>query len=361
MKKKTAILSLCMLATAFILGRKTGFAQAKLEPVFTDDTYQLTGVAASSTGRLFVNYPLWSDTYKYALVEVLPGNKVVPYPNAEWNSWKPGDDGKNKWVCVQAPYIDENDYMYVVDPAAPKLEKVYQNSNKVVKINLKTNKVERTYFFTGVTDEKSYINDIRVDVKKQVAYLTNSNEGGIIVLDLNTGKSRQLLQAHKSVLSDPNYHYIIDGHELMKQGQPAKFNSDGIALTPDGAWLYYKPLTDHKLYRVKTADLLDTTLTKQQLGGKVADLGNFASTDGMIFDKQGNLYFGDPQNYRMLKITPDLKMHEWIKDERLIWPDSYSIANGYLYITTSHIHKQPDYNNGVNKRTSPYMVFKVKL
>ncbi|RFZ86063.1 hypothetical protein DYU05_04810 [Mucilaginibacter terrenus] len=337
-------------------------AQSKLEPVFSDNTYQLTGVAASSTGRIFVNYPLWSSTYKYALVEVLPNNQVKPYPNEEWNSWKPGDDGKNKWVCVQSPYIDENDFMYVVDPASPKLEKVYQNSNKVVKINLKTNKVERTYFFTGTTDNGSYLNDIRVDVKKQVAYLTNSNEGGIVILDLNTGSSRQVLQGHKSVLSDPYFKYIIDGRELTKEGVPAKFNSDGLALTPDGAWLYYKSITDHKLYRIKTADLLDSTLTRQQLAGRVNDLGsNFPSTDGMIFDQDGNLYFGDPQNYRMLKMSPDLKVTTWISDKRLIWPDSYSIANGYLYITTSQINKQPDYNNGVNKRTSPYMVFKVKL
>ena len=45
----------------------------------------------------------------------------------------------------------------------------------------------------------------------------------------------------------------------------------------------------------------------------------------------------------------------------LIWPDSYAIADGYLYITCSQINKQPDYNNGVNKRTSPYTVYRMKL
>ena len=56
-------------------------------------------------------------------------------------------------------------------------------------------------------------------------------------------------------------------------------------------------------------------------------------------------------------------MHTWIiSKEELIWPDTYSVSkDGYLFITTSQIHKQPDYNEGVNKRTSPYMVFKVKL
>ena len=335
--------------------------QAKLQPVFSDKTYQLTGVAVSPKGRLFVNYPLWSPIYKYAVVEVMPNGAVKPYPNLEMNSWTNGKNGKDKWVCVQAVYADEANMLWVVDPAAPKLGQVYQNDNKVVKIDLNTNKVVRTYFFTGTTDNNSYINDIRVDDKRQVAYLTNSHEGGIIVLDLKTGKSRQLLQSHKSVLSDPSYKFILDGHVLMKQGQPAKFNSDGIALTPAGDWLYYKPLSDNNLYRIKTADLLNTALTEQQLEGRVQFLGKFTCTDGMIFDTKGNLYLGDMQNYRLMKITPDLKMTEWVKDPRLIWPDSYSISNGYLYVSTSQIHKQPDYNNGVNKRTSPYMVFKVKL
>jgi hypothetical protein len=47
--------------------------------------------------------------------------------------------------------------------------------------------------------------------------------------------------------------------------------------------------------------------------------------------------------------------------DRLIWPDSYSIADGYLYISWSQIQKQPEYNNGVNKRTSPYTVYRMKL
>jgi len=356
MKKNVIITILSLIISAAAIAQ-----QPKLKTVFSDNTYQLTGVAVSAKGRMFVNYPLWSKIYKYAVVEVMPNGAVKPYPNLAMNSWTNGKDGKNAWVCVQAVYVDDNDFLWVVDPAAPKLGVVYQNADKVVKIDLNTNKVIRTYFFTGTMDNNSYLNDIRVDTKKQEAYLTNSHEGGIVILDLKTGKSRQVLQSDKSVLSDPSYKFVVDGHEITKQGQPVKFNSDGIALTPAGDWLYYKPLSDNNLYRIKTADLLNTAITDQQLKGRVQFLGKFTCTDGMIFDKHGNLYLGDPQNYRMMKITPDLKMHECIKDPRLIWPDSYSISNGYLYISASQIQKQPDYNNGINKRTTPYQVFNVKL
>ncbi|MBS7563230.1 hypothetical protein KHS38_02330 [Mucilaginibacter sp. Bleaf8] len=267
--------------------------QPKLQQVYADNTYQFTGVAVSAKNRLFVTYPLWSKTYKYAVVEVMPNGTAKPFPDAAMNSWKTGEDGSNKWVCVQTAYVDADDYLYIVDPAAPMLNKVVGNSAKVVKFNLKTNKIERTYRFTGTIDQSSYLNDIRVDTKKQVAYLTNSGTGGIVILDLKSGKSRQALQNHKSVHSDSNFKFVIDGKEFKKQGQPMKFSSDGIALTPDGSWLYYKPLTDKKLYRITTSALLDEKLSPQQLAGKVQDLGNVAVTDGMIFDKQGNLYLGD--------------------------------------------------------------------
>jgi sugar lactone lactonase YvrE len=344
----------------------------RLATVFKDDTFQLTGVAISHEGRLFTNYPLWSDIYKYAVVEVGGENHNIkegdelqaklPYPNLYMNNWHPGDNGKDKWVCVQAVYTDDDNNLWVVDPAAPKMEAVYQNSHKLVRINLATNTIEQTYFFEGVASSNSYINDVRVDNQRQYAYLTNSKEGGIIVVNLATGKARQVLQDHYSTKSDPGFKFIIDGHELMKNGQPVKINSDGIALTPDRNWLYYKPLTDDKLYRIRTEYLRNDTMSTASLGSKVEDLGHFTTTDGMIFDRAGNLYFGDMRAYSIVQITPDLKMHTLIADDRLIWPDSYSISkDGYLYISCSQIQKQPEYNNGVNRRTTPYAIYKLKL
>jgi hypothetical protein len=52
----------------------------ELEPVFTDSTYQLTGIAAAAGGRVFVNYPYWLDKHSYSVVEVGPDDKAKPYP-----------------------------------------------------------------------------------------------------------------------------------------------------------------------------------------------------------------------------------------------------------------------------------------
>jgi sugar lactone lactonase YvrE len=333
----------------------------QLEQVFSDNTYQLTGVAISKDGRLFTCYPLWPGPHKYDVVEVLPDNQVKPYPNEAMNSWKEGEDGKNKWVCVQAVYIDDENYLWVVDPACPYMEQVYDHSFKLVKFNLTTDSIEEVYRFDGVLSNKSYINDVRVDTLRKVAYLTNSNEGGIVVINLETGAIRELLRSHYSVKHDPSFKLIMDGKEFKKNGEPVHLQSDGIALTPDREWLYYKPLTDNKLYRIPTEVLRNEELPEDKLAEAVEDLGTFSVTDGMIFDKSGSLYLGDYQNYKMVKITA-LKQEDVVAAGNLIWPDSYSISgDNYLYISCSQINKQPDYNEGENKRRSPYTIYRIKL
>jgi sugar lactone lactonase YvrE len=333
-----------------------------LEVVYQDSTYQLTGVAISKDGRLFTCYPLWSNTYKNAVAEITHGNPETPYPSQLMNSWVVGDSGMNKWVCAQAVYIDANNNLWVVDPASPYQRGVYENSQKLVEINLGTNTIMRTYPLTGVTDDQAYLNDVRVDVANNIAYITNSSEGGIVVVNLNTGAARQVLQGSSSVIADQTYILTIDGQQINKNGAPFYGNSDGLALAPDNSYLYYKPLTDHNLYRIPTADLQDTTLSPTVLSARVENLGTYVATDGMIMDQNGNLYLGDLEQHRIVKLDKNLKLTTVVQDSRLIWPDSYSIStDGYLYISCSQINLQPDFNNGANKRTTPYTIYKVKL
>ncbi len=363
MNQKSLTVSLTGIALSAVLSLNTTPVTAQLTSVFKDNTYQITGVAVSKSGRMFVNYPYWTDTHKYAVVEVSPNGAAKPYPDAAWNSWKPGQNPANKWICVQAVFVDDKDRLWIVDPASPKQAGVYNDAHKVVCFNLTTNQPERTFSMAGVVGPDSYINDIRVDTKREVAYVTESQQGGIIVMDLKTGKSRLTLTGDKSVKSDPTYEFLIDNRQLKNAEGPVKFNSDGLALTPDGEVLYYKPLTDNKLYRIRTEYLRDPKIADKELGGKVEDLGKFTSTDGMIIDGAGYLYMGDVQNYQLYRLhTPDMKREDLVTDrEKLMWPDSYAIHDGYLYITTSHIQHMAKNNDGKSTRKTPYEVLKLKI
>ena len=332
-----------------------------LELVFTDDRYQFTGLAKEEGGGLLVSYPRWSDTYQYGVVITYGGNGKISYPDEATNGWQPGQPGTDKWVCVQSIYYDAAGTLWVLDPSAPKLKTIQGGGAKLVKMNKASGKPDRIYSLGGVLSDTSYANDVRVDPVGNFAYISESKGGGIIVIDLASGRMRRVLAGHPSTLSDPAYSFLIDGQELKKDGKVVKINSDGIALTPDGAYLYYKPLTDDKLYRIATSILRDFTQSEEAIEARVEDLGHFSTTDGMIFDRSGNLYLGDLQHNRIMRISADHKMTELLQDNRLIWPDSYSIADGYLYISCSQIQKQPDFNAGVNKRTTPYAVYRMKL
>jgi sugar lactone lactonase YvrE len=343
--------------------KPAGKTDPKLEELFGDNKYQLTGVAVSAKGRLFTNYPVWSPVHKYCVVEVTSKTESKPYPDEEWNSWKPGDDGSKKFVSVQAVHVDDQDKLWVVDPANPGFAGVYQQSDKLVRINLSTNKIERVYSMKGVTDSGSYINDVRVDTKRQIAYMTNSNQGGIVIVDLKSGKARMVLKGAPPTQTDPSYKFMVDGREVAPDGKPLKVNSDGIALSADREWLFFKPLTDDKLYKVRTADLRNDKLKDSDLVAKVVDLGHVNITDGMAIDKHGNLYFGDLEKSAIIKISPKLEKTTLVTDARLVWPDSYAISKdgAYLYVSTAHVYEAPPFNKGVDKRTLPYGLFRLKI
>jgi sugar lactone lactonase YvrE len=338
-------------------------ADAKLVPVYQDNLSQFTGVALSKSGRMFVNYPRWQGPHEYDVVEVLSNGIAQPYPDKDWNSWQNDESGSNKWVCAQAVYVDDQDQLWVVDPGAPEMEGVQEDGAKLVRIDLKSNRVVRIYNLTVLAGKNSYLNDVRVDTGANIAYLTESKEGGIVVLDTDSGKARMVLRKESPVESDPDHKLMIDGVELQRNGKPMKGNSDGIALSPDRQWLYFKPLSDTKLYRIRTADLREALASGADVEKKVDDLGaNFTTSDGMIFDPSGNLYLGDIEHDAVARVTPALKLEVIAHDKRLLWPDTFAWGpGGWLYVSCSQIQNMAWSHNGRSSRTTPYAIYKLKV
>ncbi len=358
---------ICTLLIVCILFFQASLAKtpAQLIPVFQDNIYQFTGIAVSKKNRIFLTYPYWLEERTHSLIEVLPSGVTKPYPDLSWNTWQKNTSYDKFFVCAQAVFIDELDNLWVVDSGSPEFAGVVGDSaNKLVKINLVKNSVEKVFLFPKeVSDEKSYFNDVRIDHIKGYAYLTDSANGAIIVLNLKTGESRALLHNHPSTQSDPNYVFKVNGEELKQAEGPFIVHSDGIALSPDRKYLYYKPLTDNKLYRIETTYLQNIKLSENQLLDKVEFLGEVSSSDGMIFDKLGNLYLSDIENNSIIQYSPSRKKQRvFITDTNLVWPDSFAVSSdNYLYVTASQIQNMPWFNDGKSIRKQPYTLFKIKL
>lgn len=331
--------------------------QRQLTRVYENNDFQLTGISVSKKGRLFVNFPRWAPEYLNAVVEVLANGSTKPFPDEEWNRWDldPKTAGKHL-VCVQAMFVDETDSLWILDPAAPMLMSIVPGGPKLVKVDLGSNKVTRVIAFSAdVAKTNTYLNDVRVDNKRNFAYITDSGLGGIIVVDLTTGKARRALDGDSSVMPDKSVKIVIDGKPILGPGgNTPPFHSDAIALSPDGEYLYYQAIASTTLYRVRTDALRDPNAKPRP--------ENYAKTfpvDGIWMDAKSNIYLSNLQQNAVSRLTPDRKIETIVTDQRLQWPDTFSEGpDRSIYISASHINQSPTYNHGKSTRSTPYEVFK---
>lgn len=343
------------------------YTSDKLIPVADLGKKRAIGVSVSSDNRLFVSFPNRPTNYQYGLVEIINGKTKV-YPDAAWNETA-GDQNK-RFVSVQDLYVDIKDNLWVLD-SKPSGGSIFGKSTdqkpegyfKLLKINLKTNQVEKVYHFDDLNKVNSGLNDVRVDTDKNLAYLSDPGQSAIVVLDLTSGKTRTLLQKHPATQADPNIVLSYDGKEMRnKEGTPFRSNINGIALTKDNKYFYFKPINKLNLYRIETRNLADASLSDKDLGNKVEDLGKTAVTHGLEADKKGNIYLTSSLDYSIKYFSPDGKLHTLVQDSRLLWPDSLGIGNdGYLYLSCAQLQRDPQWNGGEDHTEYPYTIFKVKL
>ena len=290
---------------------------------------QWTGVAVSDQGRVFVNYPYWSDEVPVSVAEIVDG-QAVPYPSPEWNDRK----NDESFDAVQSVVIDAANRLWVLDNQNPHFKGVQKGGPVLYQFDLKTNRKAKSFTFPeGVYRPNSYFNDVRIDTEKEIAYLTDSGNGALIVLNLKTGRSRRLLEAHSSVQSEIDY-LVCDG-VIWKNSVDA----DGIALTSDGSTLYYIALTGHTLYRISTEALTDESLSPEELVRHVEMVAAVPATDGMMFDRDGNLWLGGLENHAINRLDPEGNLIRVIQDSAIRWADSFAVDRaGTIYFTTSQIH-----------------------
>ena len=326
--------------------------------------YQVTGIAVSLNGQLYANFPRWSNDYKYAVAAVDKDSNLTPFPDDRWNSWKDKDpDVAGKWVCVQSITVDDTGALWVLDTGNPGMTGTLPGAPKLVKFDLATNKPTKIIpFGADICPAKSYLKDVRIDTAKQIAYLTESGIGSIIVVDLKSGKTRRLLVEDKSTVGDKAVDLTINGKEVMtaEKKKPA-FNADSLALSPDNEYVYYQPILSAKLYRIATSKLLDENLSKSELSQAVETVGESFPMDGIWMTRDGYLYLSDLREgaIQRRKVL-DGKVEMVAADPRIQWPDSFAQGlDGAIYFSCSHIHESPQYNGGRSARTEPYAIFKV--
>lgn len=356
--------------------------------LYESEGYQLTGVAVSRRGRLFVNFPRWDGApgaYRMAVGEVGRDNTIRPFPDAEWNGFntdpRTPPEG-DRFVCVQSVHVDERDRLWVLDPASPLFAGVIRGPGggpKLVQIDLASNRVVRVIRFDEqIAPEKSYLNDLRVELGEHgeagdAAYITDSGLGAIVVVDLASGRARRLLADHPSTKADATFIPVIGQRELRARagGYVPQIHSDGLAVDArpanrGGGWLYWQALTGKRLWRAPLRVLRDPALTAEQVGAAVEDMGETVMTDGMDCDADGVLYFSALERDGVVVRLPDGSLHTLVSDPAIAWPDSFALAHGKMpgakhseplvIFTTAQIHRSPMMSPDGSSPREPYRV-----
>lgn len=359
---RVPVFVLAAICVATLGGCKRG---PELEVVAEFPNRQPTGVAISNDGRIFVNFPRWSQSHEVSVVELLDDGTTRPYPNEQWNQWNDSDHASERFVCIQSVTCDSDESsasLWILDSGNPAFGGVVPNAAKLVQVDLQTDRVVRVIRFDSkIVPKESYLNDIRVDSKRGFAYITDSGLGALVVVNLNNGRSRRVLDGHRSTTAERDCAPVI-GQAPWRDanGQTPQVHADGIALSADRESLYFTPLAGRNLYRLSTVKLRNFSLGDGKIAAAVESLGEIPLCDGMASDKLSRLYLTALEQDAIVRRNADGTLHTVVSDPRIRWPDSLVItAEGDLYFTISQIHLTPRFNKGQNRRTEPYALFKV--
>ena len=177
-----------------------------------------------------------------------------------------------------------------------------------------------------------------------------------MVVDLDSGKARRVLDGDRSTMPDKNVTVTWDGKPLRRpDGRGVEFAADGLAISRDGKQLYWQAIKGKTLYRIATDALasgpvsavLPASTSDKSLAGKVEVVGDNGPADGLLIARDGTMYVTSPQDGAIK--TRDLAQSgsatkTVIQNANLHWPDTFSQGpDGTIYFTTSHIQDSAFY------------------
>jgi len=310
--------------------------------------FDAQGTAYVSTPRLVsANAPVTLSTLD-ARATTGPA-RLTAFPSTQGNdiAAAPTDNLRN----VLGFYVDNrNGWLWALDMGFIAGEaEAPAGAQKVLVFDLKTGQTVKRIALDGIADRKgSFLNDIAVDERRRVAYISDSgmrsapdNQVGLIVVDFTTGQARRVLHKHPSLQVEPGAKVASHGAEVWP-GNPLLLGINGIALSPDASTLYWTVTTGTHAHSIPTAVLRKAASTEAQISAAVRNLGDVGgNTDGIVTDAKGHLYITDVTHNGIVRYDPRTKAMSLIAaDEGVHWPDTPAVApDGSLVFTSSNLNQ----------------------
>jgi sugar lactone lactonase YvrE len=339
------------------------------EVVAEFDAHWPSGIAPARDGRLFLSFPrLDAVPSPINLGELIDG-RLVPYPDELINTIDPAD-AEHRFVNVHGIALGPGGRLLALDTGARSLESCDPRAAKLYVIDLDRNAVVHGIGFAhDVCLTTSYLNDLVIDYargKAGYAFISDSGAkgpNGIVVVDLDSGKSWRRLSGHPSVrpAQQPGFGIATESGLISPT-----VGIDGIALSPDGRTLWWTPLGSYDLYSIDTDVLTAPNASDEPWVARHVvrhDVRDFAS-DGLDTDREGRVYFTDVTRGTLQRLIPSENRYETLLHGtgHFIWPDAVKLGpDRIVYVTDSQVNRMPAWHGGRDLRTPPYRLYRAAI
>jgi len=322
------------------------------------DLPERPGAIALVGSRVFVAlHPLGAPETK--LLELLPGGRRQPYPSGVLS---------RGFVAITALTSDGAAGLWILDAGAEGKPPRLTGWNTIDERRLRALRIP-----PAALRSNSFLSALAVDRTRGVAYVadrsradwTGDSHPALLVVSLETGEARRLLEDHPALEPDPVSIAVdrrpVAHRELDGTVEKLQLGVSQLALHPAGTFLYLAPLNGGTVWRVRTADLMDTTLAPEELATRVESYAERPSGTGLVAGEDGRVVVADVEGHA-IRVTSPSGQALLVQDPRLQWPDA--LARGpedWVYVTVNQLNLHPALNRGVEESRPPYGVLRVRV
>lgn len=317
-------------------------------------------VTVTGSGRIIMSQHQFYEP-QYSVVEYMGNDKVAPFPNQALN-----DRSTHSALTLDSVLgirADANGIVWMLDNGMRS-----GITPKLVGWDTKTDQLHRViYLPSPITPKDTFVNDFAVDGIRNRIYISDPAGGAnaaIIVVNLETGAARRILQGHASVVPE-NIDLIIGNRPIQVKDAEGRLSRPHIGVNPitedlNNEWVYFGPMHGLNLYRIKAADLADEKLDAQTLGQRVERYSAKPISDGISIDRDNTIYLGELAENAIGVIKPDRSYQRLTQCPNLSWVDSFSFGpEGKLYAIVNRLHQSATLNGGESTSKPPYFLLRV--
>ncbi len=355
-----AILIGCLIAGVKLRygGAVKAFPDTTTEPLLSSSTVEVVAaldeapgnIAVSADGRIFFNFhPEGRPSLE--VVEWVDG-KARPFPDGDFDLFD----------SVFSLRIDSDGHLWTVDHGFHGVKQP-----RLLAFDIDTRElVHRWDIPSEIAGIGSYVQDFQVATDGLHVFLADigvmAKRPAIIVYDVEAKIGRRVLERHPSLTDDA---YLIDakGRTMILLGglyamHPAL---DSIGLDASGEWLYFGAMSNQRMFRIRTADLVDTSVSDEELGRRVEDVGQKPQSDGISLDVEGNVYITDVEHGAIALLSPGGSLQTLLRDSRFRWLDGLSFGpDGWLYMTDSALPEIMLKSHSHMRSQAPYFIWRFR-